>query len=709
MSQISQENSASISNQENNINELLKLISYLGALYIQVRFFPYKEYKYNYTYLNPLAITNVPENQVLEKLFGLPFPNLPQGEIPSLEWIVKVVFHLAIAAINSYLNQKLQPSQSSEIISKLQILETEQQSSDSLENLVSVLEKIEKELQQYHQKQNLPNFKQFFNSSKRQFIPLLWNFINGSIQGLDKNQKSAITSLQKIVKYIGELSEIIENEAPNTKSSLQLSTDISSLVPYNQQFQIINKPAISNQFQQDLIFAYLQVGGYNPVVIEQINQLDSRIEITPEQYSAIATKFGIEDSLDAALENGRLYLADYSILEGLVNGTYPTQQKYLAVPIALFAVPPIGSISRSLFPVAISYHQTSISNQRLLFTPLDADDNGEPWMTAKNIVEMANSNHHELISHLGRTHLVVEAFVVPTNNLPDNHALKCLLKPHLEGTVFINYGAHTLLVAPGGTVDSLLGSSIGADQSLTAQATQSYLFNFNDIAFPKTLENRGVTDTTKLPTYPYRDDGLLIWNAIESWVTDYFQLFYSSDAEVVNDQNLQNWASTLVSHEGGRLQNFGDDGQGQIKTVNYLVQVVSTVIFIASAQHAAVNFPQKEFMMYSPAFPLARYLPAPTNTQKRQSFIEGLPSLDKAQDQINTLYLLGSVYYTRLGYYSESAFPDQTKVQPALDKFHTNLNAITEEITQRNNAPDTDRLIAYEFLLPAKIPQSINI
>ncbi|NET70468.1 MAG: lipoxygenase [Sphaerospermopsis sp. SIO1G2] len=718
MSQTNQDNSASTSNQEQDTRKLLKLISYLGSLYIQRRYFPYDTYEYNYNYLNPLAITNVPENQILERLFGLPFPKIPQGEFPSFKWIAKVAFRAVIIFINSSLAKKLEPSESTVIASKLQQLENQEESSDFLEKFKSVLQEIDQELQVDEQLQKAD--QKGLKSRKSGILGLIENeakevknktskFLNRSVEDLEKDldasEKAAIASLQEIVKYTSKLAELAESKVPTT----QLYANNLSLVDYNNQFQIIPKPAISNTFQQDLIFAYLQVGGYNPVVIEQINQLDSRIEITATQYADVAQKFGVNDSLNTALEDGRIYLADYSILAGLVNGTYPEQQKYVTAPLALFAVPPVGSTSRSLFPVAISYNQTSISNQRVLFTPLDADANGEPWMTAKNIVEMANSNYHELISHLGRTHLVVEAFVVPTNKLPDNHPLKCLLIPHLEGTLFINYGAHAVLVAPGGTVDSLLGSSIGADTSLAAQATQSYLFNFNDIAFPKTLENRGVNDKVKLPTYPYRDDGLLIWDAIESWVTDYFNLLYSSDAEVANDQDIQKWASTLVSHEGGRLKNFGDDGKGEIKTVSYLVQAVSTVIFTASAQHAAVNFAQKEFMMYTPACPLARYLPAPTNTQETKSFIEGLPSLEQASGQIDLLYLLGSVHYTQLGHYSESAFPDQNQVKPALDKFHAQLDEITKEIQKRNIQLKLEGLIPYEFLIPAKIPQSINI
>ena len=518
------------------------------------------------------------------------------------------------------------------------------------------------------------------------------------------SEKPQIQNIKEIIKSTAKLAELAKYQTPTLKSA----SNYSSLENYNKQFQVIAKPDISYHFQEDKYFAYMQVAGANPVMLQQLAQLDLRLPITEDKYSDVANFYGVSDTLNNALAEGRIYLADYTLLDTLVNGTFPQQQKYISAPLALFAVPPSSYGVRSLFPVAISYQETSISNNWILFTPLVTDTDADTWMTAKNIVQMADSNYHELVSHLGRTHLVVEPFVVATNQLPDNHNLRNLLKPHLEGTILINYGAHTTLIAPGGGVDELLASSIGSDQTLGAHGAQSYLFNFNDIAFPDTLTSRGVDDASKLPTYPYRDDGLLIWGAIESWVQEYFSLYYSSDSSVLNDPDLQTWASTLISHEGGRLKNFGDDGQGQIKTLDYLVKAVSTIIFTASAQHAAVNFPQKELMMYTPAFPLARYLPVPIDPQQPENFINGLPPLEQALNQINLLYLLGSIYYTNLGNYSASAFTDPN-VTPALDKFQTKLKDIQEQINQRNSNSKGDRIIPYEFLLPTNIPQSINI
>ena len=43
--------------------------------------------------------------------------------------------------------------------------------------------------------------------------------------------------------------------------------------------------------------------------------------------------------------------------------------------------------------------------------------------------------------------------------------------------------------------------------------------------------------------YPYGADGLEIWTAIKSWVTDFYTLFYTDDDSVVSDEEVQAWSS----------------------------------------------------------------------------------------------------------------------------------------------------------------------
>ena len=104
------------------------------------------------------------------------------------------------------------------------------------------------------------------------------------------------------------------------------------------------------------------------------------------------------------------------------------------------------------------------------------------------------------------------------------------------------------------------------------------------------LARRGVDDTSRLPDYPYRDDALLIWGAISQWVEDYVNHYYSSDAALQGDTELQNWVAELVAHDGGRLNNVGE--ANRINTRSQLVELVTLICFTASAQHAAVNYPQ---------------------------------------------------------------------------------------------------------------------
>ncbi|MBD2501881.1 lipoxygenase family protein [Anabaena azotica] len=733
MSEISTENSLTHLNQQPqdlDIVEILKEIYALVKLYERIG--DDFQYKYDYQYLNPLAITHIPILKINNpfKNTETSIPLLPKQEYPNLKWLVALVVRIVVILFNKSLNTE-QNFLKKMIGIALDAIGDELNKSQTQEELDGILSKLKSRLDEIDKSENIDGKLAYARATQPQPETITHPAIEAEFQELDKQIEQFLAAhleklvsnfvkiddspaprekLQDIIIFVAKLAEL----AKYLKPSLQLgtatptATPASSLEDYNNQFQIIDKPDISYHFQEDKYFAYMQVAGPNPLVLQRVTQIDVRLPITEDKYSEVANYYGVSDNLNQAIAEGRIYLADYTVLDTIVNGNFPVKQKYISAPLALFAVPPSNYSDRSLFPVAISYQQTSISNDWIVFTPLVSDTNADTWMTAKNIVQMADGNYHELISHLGRTHLVVEPFVVATNLLPDNHSLKNLLKPHLEGTVLINYGAHALLVAPKNGVDELLAGSIGSDQALAAHGTQSYLFNFNDIAFPNTLKNRGVDDASKLPTYPYRDDGLLIWQAIETWVRDYFNIYYPNNSSVLNDEHLQTWASTLSSQEGGRLQNFGDDGSGRIQTLDYLVKAVSTVIFTASAQHAAVNFPQKELMMYAPAFPLARYVPAPTNPQQSENFFKGLPPLEQSLRQIGLLYLLGSIYYTNLGNYSASAFPDPN-VKPALDRFQTSLKYIEQQIHQRNSNSKGDRIIPYEFLLPTKIPQSINI
>jgi arachidonate 15-lipoxygenase len=714
------------------------------------------KYNYNYDYIPGLAMTTSDE------LAWFDF-HIPGQELPSQEWVTLVINQITLLNTN-----KARPSQKASASFRVGGFSKEENS--GVEHHIEVLKNTKQEIEAADSKEDLKNIALKIASAAKQIRQELSppHGVSSRV-GLSESVESEPVESSEIDEHLREIDEQFAQAYQSSETSkaldfsmsirsdlqdtsgefesafkeiikeniklLALKTEQSSNVPvstarfqasppswesykesYNRLFVDIPLPLISQRFQEDLIFAYMRVAGPNPLMLQQLSETDRPLQVTNEKYQKIIEGFNFSDSLEAALQEGRLYKADYSMLKDMPQGSFPNQvKKYPSAPLALFAVPPVNSSSRSLFPVAIQCQQPSGSENSPVFTPLDGDN----WMVAKTIVNMADSNYHELVSHLGRTHLFVEPFVLATKRkLHPNHHLRILLEPHFEGTILINYGAHKMLIARYGQVDGLLASTIEEEQSLAIEGAKSYLQSFNDVMFPKTLTSHGVSDSAQLPDYPYRDDGLLLWDAIKTWASAYLSIYYTSDTEiedkinkkkgrVKDDQQLQAWAKELVSTastHGGRLKNFGEDNSGAIKTLNYLIDAVSSVIFTASVQHAAVNFPQYELMSYAPAFPLALYSPAPTSAEEQGNFMSMLPSVDRAQNQIQVLGLLGAVHYTQLGQYNKGHFKDERVVDP-LGKFQDRLTEIEDEITKKNDS----RLMRYEFLLPSKIPQSINI
>jgi len=482
---------------------------------------------------------------------------------------------------------------------------------------------------------------------------------------------------------------------------------------YDDLFQLIHLPCISKHFHQDKSFAAQRVAGANPLVIKRIDALPSKFPVTNAQFRAV---MGEQDSLSAAGAEGRLYLADYEILEGVETSSVPNAQKYLGAPLALFAVPTAGSTEgkgRSLIPVAIQCSQTPGSTNPVFTPPPVCTPQSQKWswLIAKTIVQIADGNYHELISHLGRTHLLIEAFVIATERqLAPNHPVGLLLRPHFEGTLFINSSALTGLINEGGTVDKVLSGKLSESLRITGEGVQGYPYSFNDSMLPRVFAERGVDDPAQLPDYPYRDDALLVWEAIHRWVSTYLSVYYSNDSAIAQDSELQAWAAELTAEQGGAVRGFGESAASEsahsIQTLTYLTDALTLIIFTSSAQHAAVNFPQSRLMTYAPNMPLAGYRAAPTSATgaTAQDYLDLLPSLAQAEVQMNMTYPLGALYYTRLGDYPEGYFTSKDVIK-ALSSFQRQLEKVGITIDERNYRRPT----FYDYLHPDNIPQSINI
>jgi arachidonate 15-lipoxygenase len=463
---------------------------------------------------------------------------------------------------------------------------------------------------------------------------------------------------------------------------------LQTLDDYNALFHVIGLPPIAKDFHLDETFAELRLSGANPVLIRRIDQLDDRFPVTDAHFQVALPG----DTIEAAAAEGRLFLVDYRKLDGIETGIAPSGlPKYLYAPLALFAT---NRETRKLTAIAIQCKQRP-GKDNPIFTP----DDGFNWRIAKTIVEIADGNYHEAITHLGRTHLTIEPFVVAARRqLAVNHPLNVLLQPHFEGTLAINHLARLKLISPDGVVDRLLGGKISETLGLAAWGVQGHAFM--ELLPMASFRERGVDDLTALPNYAYRDDSLLHWEAIRGWVATYLSCYYRSDAEVAADVEVAGWLTDVSAETGGRIR-----GIEPTRTLAELVDVTALVIFTASAQHAAVNFPQFDIMSYAPAMPLAGYAPAPTSKQgaTELDYMLHLPPRDQAVLQMNTGNMLGTAHYTRLGHYDPGYF-GEPRIDELAAGFANRLDEIEGVINERNR-----HRRPYPFMLPSGVPQSINI
>jgi len=317
--------------------------------------------------------------------------------------------------------------------------------------------------------------------------------------------------------------------------------------------------------------------------------------------------------------------------------------------------------------------------------------------------------------HLGFTHLVQEAFLLSTKRmLPHNHPLFILLKPHFEGTAFINNAANKFLVNPKGALDQLTSQDATKTNYMVGDEVIAQLTK--NLTFPALLKERKMDSENFQAPYPYRDDGILIWNALHSWVSSYIDIYYPLDKDIKEDPELQAWVNDLIKSSKITWLEKWDN------TNAFLKNLVTATIWTGSAQHAAVNFPQKPLMSYTPAFPLAMYKDAPTSIhQTIEDYESYLPPKNMDMKQSAITKLLGGIYYTRLGRYNDKGFQyfADKRVEKPLEQLQRDLEQAEQKINARNDerfnlakkvwGAKLAEGWKYEYLLPSKIPQSVNI
>ncbi|XP_018585745.1 polyunsaturated fatty acid 5-lipoxygenase [Scleropages formosus] len=452
---------------------------------------------------------------------------------------------------------------------------------------------------------------------------------------------------------------------------------------------------VMQHWQEDFMFGYQFLNGCNPVMMQKSTKIPDNFPVTSAMVESCLER---DLTLEEEVKAGNIYIADYAIMEGISpNSTDPCTLQYLAAPICML----YKNVQNKILPIAIQLGQTP-GEDNPIFLPTD---DKYDWLLAKIWVRSSDFHVHQTVTHLLRTHLISEVFgIAMFRQLPAVHPAFKLLLPHIRFTIAINTKAREQLICECGLFDKANGTGGGGHVELVQKSMKT--FTYKSLCFPEAIKARGLESEEELPYYYYRDDGLRVWKAVQSFVTDIVSIYYSSDETVQDDEEIQAFVKDVCS--------FGMQDQDEcefpksLKTREQLIEYLTTVIFTASAQHASINFGQYDWCSWIPNSPptMRKAPPTKKGTVTVQHIIESLPDRGRSCWHLGAVWALSQFQENELflGMYPDEHFTEKP-AKAAMEKFRKKLTEITSFIKSRNEG----KKLPYYYLSPDRIPNSVAV
>ncbi|KAK7401112.1 hypothetical protein VNO78_12426 [Psophocarpus tetragonolobus] len=484
-------------------------------------------------------------------------------------------------------------------------------------------------------------------------------------------------------------------------------------------------------------FARETLAGVNPCSIQLVKEWPLKSKLEPQIYgppeSAI-TKEIIESQIigygtvEEAIEDKKLFILDYhDLFLPYVSKVRKIKGTTLYGSRTLFFLTKQGTLK----PLAIELTRPIIDGKpqwKQVFTPASYSTDLWLWRLAKAHVLAHDSGYHELVNHWLGTHCALEPFIIATNRqLSSMHPIYKILHPHMKYTMEINSLAREVLICANGIIE-ISFSTNKYSMELSSMAYDQ-LWQFDLQALPNDLIHRGMAleDLNEphglkltIEDYPFANDGLLIWEAIKQWVTEYINYYYSSSSVVESDQELQAWWKEIqkVGHGDKSKEPWWPD----LETPKDLIHIITTIAWVASAHHAAVNFTQYTYGGYFPNRPTIARTKIPTEDpfeeewknflqNPEQTLLECLPSQIQATLVMVILNLLSnhSPDEEYIGQYMEPSWGENQTINDAFERFNKRLKEIEGIIDSRNGDNTLKNrygagVVPYELMKPFSRP-----
>ncbi|KAL3647573.1 hypothetical protein CASFOL_008541 [Castilleja foliolosa] len=450
------------------------------------------------------------------------------------------------------------------------------------------------------------------------------------------------------------------------------------------------------------------LAGVNPVNIEKLKVFPPVSKLDPSIYgpqkSALKEEHIISFlegmSVQQALDEDKMFIVDYhDIYLPIVDRINAVEGRKIYATRTIFFLSPLGTLK----PIAIELSlPLGDESKKVLTPPTDHSTTNWLWQLAKEHVWANDSAVHTLINHWLRIHVCMEPFVIAAHrNLSVMHPIFKLLHPHTRYLMKTNAFSREVLVNAGAFIES-------------TNAPEKYCMQFSGYAYqdwwrfdleglPDDLLRRGmaVRDSTQphgiklaIEDYPYAQDGLLIWSAIENLVTKYVNHYYPEATHIENDTELQAWYNESINTGHADLRNA--PWWPKLSTQTDLIKILTTIIWTVTGQHAVLNFGQYSYGAYTPVRPpfMRKLLPSDQDpdflADPKAYFLSALPSLTQAT-QYATVLDTGSGHSPDEEYIGQrkdlASWSSEPEILEAFDKFSSDVKAIEEEIDRRNSDP----------------------
>jgi len=281
-----------------------------------------------------------------------------------------------------------------------------------------------------------------------------------------------------------------------------------------------------------------------------------------------------------------------------------------------------------------------------------------------------------------------------------------LLHVHFHKTLSINQEARDYLIPK--VIDSV--TSIGAKGAAELGGRVYSTWNFMESSFKKDLINRGTYDPSQpvdkqsiLPRYDFRDFGVPLYDIMHKYVSSMLNVFYNQTITVAADTEIQAWAHEIVT--GGKMKGFPDP----IQDLDQLIEIVTQIIWTASAQHAAVNFQQFDILAWIPNLPLALFAekwPTSKDQITQQLVFSMLPNFNTSARQIAAVTTLSALpeHWDTLLY---APHWENQQAQKVVDQFIADLKEYQTFVHEKNKG--RKGLDNYVWMNPPQVPSSTFI